>query len=132
MIPFRVLLILACALLALGCSDPLREAEKRLRQGGTEQLRHDAALLHKSIYSAHVKPVFVEVWYKEWPKSFQQYNPLHVGAYLDGVSLALAASDHGERGLFIVPQSMDIEPVNTSRASYRKISEGIYWYTFNQ
>jgi hypothetical protein len=127
----RVLLLIACALLGQGCGRR-HQAERQLRDGGTERLRHDAAMLYMSIFTSRGRPDFVEVWYRDWPASFEKLAPLHVGAYLDGISIALSTGDHSESGLFIVPESMDHRPVSSRGANYERITEGIYWYSFGE
>ena len=132
MISLRLLFLLACAVLAQGCGDRRPRAERSLRKGEAEQLRHDAARLYKEFYSRHGRPDFNEVWYKDWPRSFQKLAPRHVGAYLQGFSIALKTGHQREEGLFVVPESMDIEPRAESGVSYRKIADGVYWYTFGE
>ena len=127
----RVLLLLACALLWQGCGDRRQRAERQLRKGGAERLRHDAAVLYKNTFARHGRPAFVEIWYKEWPPSFQTLAPRHVGAYLDGIIIALKTGDHSEEGLFVVPQSMDLEPKVAPGTTYRRLAEGVYWYSFS-
>lgn len=127
----RVLLLLACALLAQGCGDRRQKAERQLRHGGYELLRHDAAVLYKDIFARHGRPDFIEVWYKDWPRSFQKLAPRHVGAYLDGLTIALATGDHGEAGLFVIPESMVHEPRDARGVTYRRLADGVYWYSFD-
>jgi hypothetical protein len=128
---FRHLLIFGCILLAAGCSGGARKrAERELHNGGAERLRDDAARLYKDTFAAHGKPGFVEVPYKTWPPSFQKLRPLHVGAYLDGISIALEAEEGGESGFYIVPKSMEHEPSGEHGAKYERLADGIYWYSF--
>ena len=127
----RTLLIFACVLLGSGCTaDPRRRAEGELRGGGAERLREDAARVYKDAFAGHRKLEFVEVWYKEWPKSFQDLRPLHVGAYPDGISIALRADERGESGLYIVPKTMEHQPTIEHGAKYERIADGIFWYSF--
>jgi hypothetical protein len=132
MIASRVVLLLACALLSTACTNPRTRAERQLGKGGAERLRHDAAIIYKNLFAGHGKPDFVEIWFKNWPPSFQKLAPLHVGAYLDGISIALQASSENEAGLYIVPESMDNEPRGAPGATFTKLREGIYWYSFTQ
>jgi len=128
----RVALLLACALLSVACSDPRHRAETQLRNGGDKRLRHDAALLYLKIFSGHGKPDFVNVWYKDWPPSFQKLAPRDVGAYIDGFSIALASENLSQRGLYVVPESMDQEPKATPGTRFEKLADGIYWYSFGK
>lgn len=101
-----------------------------MREGAAPALRHDAAILYKDMFAATGKPDFVEVWFKNWPKSFQKLRPLHVGAYRDGFIIALHANDRGESGLYIVPESMEYEPQSKPGSQFQRIADGIYWYSF--
>ncbi|MEA3211049.1 MAG: hypothetical protein QOE70_4106 [Chthoniobacter sp.] len=130
MIRLPALLLLTCALWCAGCSDPRERAHGQLRKGGAERLRHDAALLYKDLFSRSNGRDFTEIWYKEWPSSFKQCAPLHVGAYLDGFCIAMQGAGRFESGLFIVPQSMDHEPKPTHHARFERLSDGVYWYSF--
>lgn len=127
----RILLILACALLAPGCGDRREQAGRKLRKVGAPRVRHEAALLYKDMFARHGRPDFSEVWFKNWPRSFQEFKPLHVGAYIDGFTIALVTDFHGEHGLFVVPESMDHEPRLLGGVTYRKMADGIYWYSFS-
>ena len=131
-ITLRTLLALVWVLLlAAGCTaDPRRRAEAALRDGGAERLRHDAARVYKDAFAGHKRVTFVEVWYKEWPVSFQELRPLHVGAYLDGISIALRADERGESGLYIVPKTMEHQPTVEHGAKYERLADGVFWYSF--
>ncbi|MGB8169781.1 MAG: hypothetical protein WCF18_19930 [Chthoniobacteraceae bacterium] len=132
MMSLRAILILVCALACGGCADPRARAEAELKNGGAAQLRHDAALLYKEMFSGAGRPDFVEVWFKNWPKSFQKLRPIHVGAYHDGFTIALRTSNGGESGLYIVPESMDYEPKAAPGVAFQKLADGIFWFQFGQ
>jgi len=126
-----MLLIFGCVLLEAGCApNPRKRAEAELRHGAAEQLRLDAARLYKDTFSGHGRPDFVEVWYKEWPASFEKLRPLHVGVYHDGISIALQTHDGGESGLYIVPQSMEHQPTDERGAKFEQLADGVFWYSF--
>jgi hypothetical protein len=129
MTSLRTTTLLVCLLLCAGCVDPRQRAEREVRESGAA-LRHDAALLYKNMFAATGKPDFVEVWFKDWPKSFQKLRPRHVGAYHDGFTIALHTTDRGESGLYIVPESMDYEPQSGAGTTFQRIADGIYWYSF--
>jgi hypothetical protein len=130
MTAFRLVFFLACALLLPACNNPRQRAESQLRNGGDIRLRHDAAMIYKDLFAGTGKPDFVEVWYRDWPTSFQRLAPLHVGAYHDGVIIALRASLDNESGLYIIPESMDKVPNGERGSTFIKLREGIYWYSF--
>jgi hypothetical protein len=125
--PLHLLLLLA--LFCAGCTDVRERAEEQLRQQSPELLRKEAAMLYKEKFSSHgneylvIRPV-------EWPASFKAFAPTRVGAYLDGITLTIQTKDRLESGLYIVPQSMDYTPRDTPRAVFRKMADGIYWYSF--
>ncbi len=122
-------LLLLLALFCAGCSDPRTRAMKLLRNGGAERLRYDAALICKATFGGH-GAAFVVIRPRNWPASFHAFAPRRVGAYQDGVTLALGTSHDLDRGLYIVPQSMDHEPRVAPGTRYEKIADGIYWYSF--
>ena len=127
----RILMLLACALVLAACGDARQQAERRLQKIGAARLRLDAALLYKQMYSSPRKSDFNEVTVKNWPKTFQQFAPRHVGSYQDGFTLALHTNLKGESGIYVVPASMDYEPKPTAGTVFRKITEGVYWYSFD-
>jgi hypothetical protein len=45
-----------------------------------------------------------------WPQSFEQFRPLQVGAYPDGISLTLMKDADAEAGLYIIPLHMELVP----------------------
>lgn len=112
-----------------GCADPRAKAEKTVREVGVEQLRKDAAFLYKELFASRPND-FQVVRRSAWPKSFQRLNPLRVGAYQDGFSIALSAEAGGEEGLYVVPQHMDRLPNVAQVARYEEIVDGIFWYSF--
>ena len=116
-------------LLAVACADAKQLAEKRLQQVGAKTLREDAARLYKNVFAGR-KSDFEEVKASDWPRSFRQFAPRHVGAYPDGLSLALSGDRRAESGLYIVPAEMEHTPVSTARASFQQLAEGVYWYSF--
>ncbi len=125
-----LLLLIASALLWQGCSDRRGTALRQLKKVGAERLRLDAALIYKDMFARHGRPDFIEVWYKDWPPSFQKFSPIHVGAYIDGFTIALETGRQGEAGIFVIPATMEHEPATAHGISYQRITEGIYWYSF--
>jgi hypothetical protein len=127
----RVLLFIGLAAFFLGCSKDKnrRVAEERLREVGAQILREDAARIYKDVFAGR-GPKFEEVRPATWPKSFRAFEPRFVGAYPDGISLALNRSREVESGLYIVPMHMEHAPAPTARASFQQLAEGIYWYSF--
>jgi hypothetical protein len=123
--------LLALALASAGCSDPRAAAEARLAEVGAESVRRDAALLYKDLFSGR-SPEFQIVRRRDWPKSFQRLEPLRVGAYVDGFSLAIHADADSEAGLYIVPLHMSHQPSGAARARFQPLAEGIYWYVFEE
>lgn len=112
-----------------GCADPRARAEKTIREVGVEQIRKDAALLYKELFASRPND-FQVVRRAAWPKSFQRLNPLRVGAYQDGFSIALSAEAGGEEGLYVVPQHMERLPNFAQAARYEEIADGVFWYSF--
>ena len=55
-----------------------------------------------------------------------------MGAYRDGFTIPLLASDGGESGLYVVPESMDYEPKAAPGVSFEKLTDGIFWFRFNR
>lgn len=127
----RAILLVACALVCVGCADPRGRAEGVLRKGGAQPLRREAALLYKEMYAASGRPDFVEISFKKWPESFRKLRPIHVGAYRDGFTIAMRTHDGGESGLYVVPESMDYEPKAAPGVSFEKLAEGIFWFRFS-
>ena len=123
-------LILALCLSALcGCADPRSRAEDALRAVGAETLRKDAAVLYKQLFAGRGTD-FIVVRASQWPSSFKRFEPVRVGAYPDGLSLALQVDADSESGLYVVPLHMDHTPSGAAGARFHKLAEGIYWYSF--
>lgn len=126
----RLTLALGALLLAFaGCADPRTRAEKTLQQVGVGEVRKDAALLYKELFASRGSG-FVVVARNAWPKSFQKFGPIRVGAYADGFTLTLATDAVGERGLYVVPQHMERAPRAVAGSRLEPVAEGVYWYSF--
>ena len=93
------------------------------------QLRKDAAIFYKNIFAEHRKTI-ATVNQQYWSYSFKQLQPQRVTAYPDGFAFCLEILGDTESGLYVVPLGMDLEPASTLWASYEKISDGIFWYSF--
>ena len=126
-----VILTLLCAVFLAGCAGPRDKAIKTLDRVGAEKLRHDAAVLYKDLFAGR-GPDLTVLKPGQWPKSFEAFHPLYVGAYLDGFVCALRKGEDTESGIYIIPSGMEHEPRNTDRASYERLSDGIYWYSFHE
>ena len=124
----RLLLIL-CACSLPGCADPRSRAEGTLHSVGAKTLRSDAAVLYKQLFAGRGAE-FLVVRESQWPSSFKRFAPARVGAYPDGLTLALHVGANAEAGLYVVPLHMENAPSGAPGASYRKLAEGIYWYSF--
>ena len=109
-----------------------QQLSNRLRNGGAERLRNEAAILYKDLYARHGQREFVEIWFSDWPPTFRKFSPRHVGAYVDGFILATDRNLNGEMGLFIVPESMDHVPSPAKGTTYEQLTPGIYWYSFSR
>ena len=118
-----------CASLICGCADPRSRAEGTLRAVGAETLRKDAAVLYKQLFAGRGTD-FIVVRASQWPASFKRFAPVRVGAYPDGLSLALNVDADSESGLYVVPLHMDHTPSGAARAKFHKLADGIYWYSF--
>lgn len=102
---------------------------RMIEKVGAEALRGDAALLSKRLFAGHGTDFF-DVRAKDWPASFQRFSPVRVGAYPDGISLALTAESATETGLYIVPATMDHQPSAAQGGRFERLADGIYWYSF--
>ena len=121
--------ILLFTLLLTGCSDARGRAKSALKRVKEDQLREDAAIFYKNIFAEHRKTIsMVNPQYWSW--SFQQLHPQRITAYPDGFAFCLEVRGDAESGLYIVPLGMELEPRPTPWASFEKLSEGIYWYSF--
>ncbi len=125
----RAFLILFFALLVAGCSDARGRALKTMKRFKQDQLRREVALFYKDVFAQHQKMV-VTLNPTYWSQAFTDLNPERITAYPDGFAFRLESNGDAESGLYIVPLGMDVEPKPTPWASYEKLSEGIYWYSF--
>ena len=125
----RAISIFIFTLLLIGCSDPRGRAMKTMQQFKAEQLRKDCAVFYKNIFAEHRQTSAV-VNQQYWSYSFQQLAPKRITAYADGFALCLEAKGDSESGLYVIPLGMEVEPKPTAWASYEKISDGIFWYSF--
>ena len=125
---FRFILA-ACVASVLGCADPRSRAEATLRAVGAEALRKDAAVLYKQLFAGRGTD-FIVVRASQRPASFKRFAPVRVGAYPDGLSLALRVDADSESGLYVVPLHMDHTPSGAAGAKFHKLADGIYWYSF--
>ena len=121
--------ILLFTLLLAGCSDARGRAKGALQRVKADQLRQDAAIFYKDIFAGRQKTI-VTVSPQYWAWSFKQLHPLRITAYPDGFAFRLEVVGDAESGLYIVPLGMDVAPKPTPWASFERLSEGIYWYSF--
>ena len=94
------------------------------------QLRKDAAKLYKDIFAQDRKTVFI-LDEPYWPRTFAELHPERISAYPDGFAVRLESKGDAESGLYIVPLGMEHDPTLTPWATFEKLSEGIFWYSFN-
>ena len=87
-------------------------------------------MLYKNVFAGRA-PDFREVRPEDWPDSFRRFSPRYVGAYQDGVVLALTKAGSTEAGLYVIPQHMERVPKGSARASFQALAPGVYWYTFD-
>lgn len=126
----RWLPLLSLLLALAGCSrSPREEAEKRLKTSDLARLRMDAAVLYKNMY-ASAGPAYTVIKPGSWPASFRALEPKQVGAYRDGFTLAFKQNGEIESGIYVTPAQMDVQPHSTARAQFERITDGIYWYSF--
>ncbi len=121
--------ILIFTLLLGGCSDSRGRAKDALKRVKPEQLRKDVAHYYKDIFAEHRKTI-ATVNQQYWSGAFMKLSPQRVTAYPDGFAFCLEVMGDTESGLYIVPLGMDVEPKPTPWATFEKLSEGIYWYSF--
>lgn len=126
-------LLVGGALLALvGCAaDKRKTSAKILQEVGASGLRQEAAVFYKELFVAPTGRYFLPKE-KQWPRTFQSFEPLQVRAYSDGFSLAMRAERGIEEGIYVVPAGMDNVPREGRNARFEKIDDGIYWYRFNE
>ena len=125
----RALFILISALILAGCGGARGRAVTTLKRLKAERLRKEVALYYKNIFAEHRKTI-VTVSPQYWSWSFTELHPQHITAYPDGFAFCLESSGDSESGLYIVPDGMEHEPASTRWASFEKISEGVFWYSF--
>ena len=126
----RAFSILISTLLIAGCSDARSRALKTIGRVNGQELRKDTAKLYKDIFAQQRKTIFV-LDEPYWPRTFAALHPERVSAYPDGFALRLESKGDAESGLYIVPLGMDHDPTLTPWATFEKISDGIFWYSFN-
>ena len=125
----RAIPILIFAILQTGCADSRARARSALKRVDAGQLRKDAAIFYKNIFAEHRKTI-ATVNQQYWSHSFKRLEPQRITAYPDGFAFCLETLGDAESGLYIVPLGMDVEPKSTPWASFERLSEGIYWYSF--
>ena len=127
----RAHLILISTLLLAGCTDTRGRALKTMKRFKDDQLRREVALFYKDAFAEHRKIKSVTMMPKYWSQAFQDLRPERITAYQDGFAFCLEIKGDAESGLYIVPLGMDVAPKPTPWASYEKLSDGIFWYSFN-
>ncbi len=127
----QALLIFLAILTLAGCDTRRSAAEAGLRDAGPERLRADCARMYKDLFASRA-PEYTALKQSLWPKSIVQFKPLHVGAFADGIAVALEDSGEAEAGIYIVPLGMDHIPTPTDHAKFIPMSEGIFWYSFTR
>lgn len=125
----RAFSILIFILLLGGCADARSRAQKDIERVTAQQLRRDAARLYKNIFAGPWKTLII-LNEENWPRSFSELHPERITVYPDGFALRLESSGDTEAGLYIVPLEMDHDPTPTPWASFEKLSDGIFWYSF--
>ena len=94
-----------------------------------ERLRKEVALYYKDAFAQH-QMTSVSMPPNYWSEAFNALQPERITAYPDGFAFCLEINGDAESGLYIVPLGMDVAPKPTPWASFEKLSEGIYWYSF--
>ncbi len=125
----RAFLICITALSVSACTDTRSRALATVKRVKPVSLRKDAAVFYKNIFAEHRKTNFV-VSPQYWSWSFSELHPERITAYPDGFAICLESLGDAESGLYIVPLGMDHDPAPTHWASFEKLSEGIFWYSF--
>lgn len=124
--------LLFSSLLLASCTDLREKAERTLQETGAEVLREEAAFLYKERFGGSGTE-FSVVDRSAWPPTFRRFKPRRVGAYPDGFSLALATDADTERGLFVIPQYLDLQtPRWAAEATFEPLAEGVFWYAFTR
>ena len=125
---FRHLPVLLAILLA-SCGDARSRAVQTISRVGDYQLRREAAIYYKNIYAEHRhSPATIQPDYWSW--GFAQFEPIRITVYPDGLAFCLERRGDAESGLYIVPLGMEHAPAPTAWASYERLSDGFYWYSF--
>ena len=125
----RAIPILVSALLSAGCTDARGRAVKTVKRVTPEQLRKDAAHYYKDVFASRRKTM-VTLNPQSCSWSFSELRAARIIAYPDGFAFCLETKGDTESGLYIVPLGMEHEPTPTRWASFEKLSEGIFWYSF--
>ena len=125
----RAIPVLISALLFAGCTDARGRAVKTVKRVTPAELRKDAAHYYKDIFTSQRKTM-VTLNSQYWSWSFSELHPSRITAYPDGFAFRLETKGDTESGLYIVPLGMEHEPTPTRWASFEKLSEGIFWYSF--
>ena len=125
----RAFPILLSALLAGGCTDARGRALKTVKRVTPPQLRKEAAVYYKDVFAGHRKTI-VTLNPQYWSWSFNELHPERITAYPDGFAFCLDTRGDAESGLYIVPLGIEHDPKPTPWASFEKLSEGIFWYSF--
>jgi hypothetical protein len=125
----HVLVLFVTGVFALSCGKSTDSIELLVKAVGPEQLRRDAAVLYKQAFSAHTTS-FVVIQKSAWPASFRRFDPIRVGAYLDGFSLTLESTPLSESGVYVVPLDIDRIPAQAAGTHFERIADGIFRYSF--
>ena len=125
----RAIPFLISALLLAACTDARGRATKTVKRVTAKQLRTEVAVYYKDVFAGHRKTI-VTLNPQYWSWSFNELHPERITAYPDGFAFCMETRGDAESGLYIVPLGMEHDPAPTPWASYEKLSEGIYWYSF--
>jgi hypothetical protein len=123
------LLLLIGGVFFVSCGKQADPIEAMIKAVGPEQLRRDAAVLYKQAFSAH-STRFVVIPKSAWPATFRRFEPIRVGAYLDGFSLTLVTTPQLESGVYVVPLDIERVPKESAGTHFEKLADGIFRYTF--
>lgn len=129
--PFgSLILAVAAAWLLVSCKDAPREQGSYLERIGAASIRREAAIFYKDLFLSpettyfHLNP-------EKCPPTFRTLDPKQVRGYPDGFALTLSSERGTEEGLYVVPEGMELSPRENRSSKFRKIAEGIYWYSFS-